>query len=71
MRVNKDKKMELFDSAEWWAVGTGSWGKILTYEPCATREEAESFVSYKLHGRGLIMTRKGLLENIPGVSDIA
>lgn len=48
--------MVLWADATWWAVGTDSWGEIVTYDPCESREEAEEFIRTELHGRGIVMT---------------
>ena len=48
--------MTLWSDATYWAVGTDDWGNIVTYDPCASREEAKDFIRTELAGHGIVMT---------------
>ena len=53
--------MELWDTAQFWAVGTDTWGNVVTCDPCESRKEAEDFCRAELHGHGIVMTEQELL----------
>ena len=54
--------MILWSDAAWWAAGLDAWGEIVTYDPCDSPDEAQSFVRDELNGRGAVMTAQELID---------
>lgn len=53
---------ELWDDAPWWAVGYDLWGKIDTFDPADTQQEAIEFIKEFLSDcpKAKAMTREQL-----------